>query len=211
MDATRIGFAVLPPCREIHGVSLGPHMEWKPKGRSIMSRLSWLQKFYWTHFGKPVEERALISQLIQHPIGSVLEIGVGDGQRMQRIAKLVQLTPGAESLRYIGTDEFESAPGGRHLSLKQAHQLATQLGFKASLIPGDACSAIPRVAHKMGACDMVIIDGGLDPSQPLSGPIGAWLNRLAHASSIVLASQDCGGTLSLVDLQQLDLPSRVAA
>ncbi len=117
-----------------------------------MSRPSWLQKIYWTRFAKPVEDRELFKQLLSHPLSSILEIGVADGARMRRIAKLAQRSAGCEVLRYIGTDEFESAKDGkRHLSLKQAHQLAGQLGFKASLIPGDIHSAIPRVAHKLGS------------------------------------------------------------
>lgn len=177
-----------------------------------MSRPSWLQKIYWTRFAKPVEDRELFKQLLSHPVSSILEVGVGDGTRMRRLAKLAQRAPGCEVLRYIGTDEFESAKDGQpHLSLKQAHQLATQLGFKASLIPGDVTSAIPRVAHKLGASDMIIIDGGLNPAQPLANTLGSWLNRLAHQDTIILACQERGGTLVLVDRCQLDLPQRIAA
>ncbi len=177
-----------------------------------MSRPSWLQKIYWARFAKPVEDRELFRQLLSHPVSSILEIGVGDGARMRRVAKLAQRAAGCETLRYIGTDEFESAKdGGRHLSLKQAHQLASQLGFKASLIPGDINSAIPRVAHKLGASDMIIVDGGLNPGQPLANALGSWLNRLAHRDSIILACQERGEALTLVDLRQLELPTRIAA
>jgi hypothetical protein len=177
-----------------------------------MSRLSWLQKTYWTRIAKPLEERELFRQLVNRPVDSILEVGVGDGRRMQRIAKLVQVSDAAQGLRYIGIDEFESArDANRHLSLKQAHQLAKQLGFKASLIPGETASAIPRVAHKMGASDLLIIDGGLDPSQPLDGFIGGWLNRLAHDQSVVLACSQPGGMLAVVDSSRLELPRRAAA
>jgi hypothetical protein len=183
-----------------------------PKGINAMSRPTWLQKIYWTRFAKPIEERELFKQLISRPISSILEIGVGDGQRMRRLANLVQPSAGCEQVRYIGTDEFESAQDSqRHLSLKQAHQLASQLGFKASLIPGDSHSAIPRVAHKLGASDLLIIEGGIDPAQPLASTLGTWLNRLAHSDSVVLACQEQGQPLQLVDLQQLDLPIRIAA
>ncbi len=177
-----------------------------------MNRLSWLQKVYWTRFGKPLQERCLFKQLVEHPISSVLEIGVGDGQRMRRIAKLVQLSSGCDTLRYIGIDEFESAGDGRrHLSLKQAHQLVSQQRFKASLIPGDHRAAIPRVAHKMGASDLIIIDGGLNPEEPHSGLIGTWLNRLAHDESTVLACEETGGEMVVVDTARLELPQRLAA
>ncbi len=183
-----------------------------PQGTKFMSRPNWLQKIYWTRFAKPIEDRELFKQLISRHISSVLEIGVGDGSRMQRIAQLTQLASGTETLRYIGTDEFESARDNRrHLTLKQAHQKATQLGFKASLIPGDVNSAIPRVAHKLGASDLVIVEGGLDPAQPMASPFGAWLNRLAHSDSVVLACAQPGTALQIVNLQNIELPSRIAA
>lgn len=178
-----------------------------------MSRLSWLQKIYWTRFSKPIEERELFKFLIQHPIHSVLEIGIGDGSRMHRIATLAQLATGAEQLRYIGIDEFEAAHDGRtHLRLKQAHQLATQLGFKASLVPGDQTAAIPRVAHKMAACDLIIVDGGLDPQAPSTGVIATWMNRLSHNSTTVIACGNAGEALRRVDLASIfTTTSRIAA
>lgn len=177
-----------------------------------MSRPSWLQKFYWTRFAKPVQERQLFTQLLSRSFDSVLEIGVGDGARMQRIAKLIQGSGKTETVRYIGTDEFESAQDdGRHLSLKQAHQLAHQLGFKAWLIPGDVKAALPRVAHKFGASDLVIVNGGLSPTAPHEGLVGAWLDRLAHSESILLAAASHGDVLQLVDIQYLELPQRLAA
>ena len=166
-----------------------------------MSRLSWLQKLYWTRFSKPCEERELFRHLLAHPTGSLLEIGIGCGARMQRIAKLVRLPEGVDQLRYIGIDEFESASdGGTHLRLKEAHQLATLLGFKASLIPGDHASAIPRVAHKMSACDVIVVNGGLDPNLPTAGLIGAWLNRLSHEQSVVFGCLHPGTKLQRIDL-----------
>ena len=177
-----------------------------------MSRLSWLQKLYWTRFSKPVEERELVKYLLAHPVRSLLEIGVGNGARMQRIAKLVQLPAGEEQLRYIGIDEFESASdGGQHLRLKEAHQLASVLGFKASLIPGNHASAVPRVAHKMGACDVIVIDGGLDPAAPMTGSIGPWLNHLMHDRSMVFACAQPGNALRRLDLEFISAPVRHAA
>src|SRR5690606_6986360 len=105
-----------------------------------------------------------------------------EGQRMQRIAQLMRLWGGEEGVRYVGTDEFESArDGARHLSLKQAHRMAAQLGLRAALIPGEIAAALPRVAHKLGACDLVVINEGLDPNQPTEGIVASWLNRLAHS------------------------------
>lgn len=176
-----------------------------------MSRQSWLHRVYWSHFAKPIEQRALFRFLVQSPISSVLEIGVGDGTRMRRMAKLVNLPSGTQQLRYIGVDEFESSQGRPFLSLKQAHRLASQLGFKASLIPGSAAQAVARVAHKFSPSDLILIDGGLDPKNPASGPLGGWINRLAHSQSTIIASEQAGGPLVVVDANLLDLPITKAA
>ncbi|MCC6507726.1 MAG: hypothetical protein IT423_01360 [Pirellulaceae bacterium] len=161
-----------------------------------MSRLNWFQRFYWQKLAKPVAERELFRALLSQPISSVLEIGVGSGERMKRIVQLAQLKPDVQQLRYVGVDGFESAKDGAvHLTLKQAHQQATSLGLRANLIPGDLQSAVPRVAHKIGASDLIIVDGQFDPSSPLSGVVGQWLFHIAHDQSLILASNHTGGPL----------------
>lgn len=161
-----------------------------------MSRLNWFQRFYWQKLAKPVSDRELFRALLSKPISSVLQISVGDGARMKRIVELAQLTPGTEQLRYVGVDGFESAQdGGVHLTLKQAHQQATALGVRANLIPGDLKSAMPRVAHKIGPSDLVVIDGDFDPQSPLAGPIGQWLFHITHADTMMLACSVKGGAL----------------
>jgi hypothetical protein len=177
-----------------------------------MSRLSWLQKIYWTRFAKPVEERSLVRFLIDNPVSSILEIGIGNGTRLQRIAKLVNPCVGCEQVRYIGIDEFEGSAASReHLTLKQAHQLASQLGFKASLIPGASAQGVARVAHKFGAADLIIIDGGIDLASPAVGAIGSWLNRLAHSKSTIFACGQPGQALIMVNRDLLELPIVKAA
>jgi len=177
-----------------------------------MSRLTWIQRVYWTRFSKPISDRELVRQLIDKPISSLLEIGVGLGERMHRIEQLVTLTAGTERMRYIGVDEFEASKDrSLHLTLKTAHQIASQVGFKASLIPGDIKSALPRVAHKFGASDLIVIDGGLDPDQPHASPITPWLNRIAHDNSIILACAQPGQTLTLVAREAASQAYRAAA
>lgn len=186
------------PFREKRDVLSGMR-QGSQRGEKIMSRLTWFQRVYWTRFSKPVADRELVRQLIDKPIATLLEIGVGRGERMQRIAQLVTLTEGTARLRYIGVDEFEAAQDpAAHLTLKAAHQVASHVGFKASLIPGDLKSALPRVAHKFGASDLIVIDGGLDPVQPHLSAITPWLNRIAHDNTIIVACAEPGQTLQRV-------------
>lgn len=176
-----------------------------------MSRLNWFQRFYWQKLAKPASEREMFRMLLAQPIASVLEIGVGNGQRMKRIVQLAQLKPNVTQLRYVGVDGFESAKdGGVHLTLKQAHQQATSLGLRANLIPGDLRSAMPRVAHKIGCSDLIIVDGEFDPMAPLTGPIGQWLFHITHADSVLLAAPARGQALVRVELPS-ETTLRIAA
>lgn len=165
---------------------------------------NWLQKQYWTRIAKPAEDRALFQHLVSETVGSILEVGIGLGQRMKQIAKLAELPSNVEQLKYIGTDEFEAAADAKkHLSLKQAHQIAGSLGFKATLIPGDIQSAIPRVAHKMGAVDLIIADGYVDPTNPLDSFLGQWLGHLAHEKTMIIVSASRGDVLQCIAASSL--------
>ncbi len=54
---------------------------------------------------------------------------------------------------------------------------------------------MPRVAHKIGPSDLVVIDGEFDPQSPLAGPIGQWLFHITHAQTVMLACKTKGGNL----------------
>lgn len=161
-----------------------------------MSLPGWWQRFYWTRLAKPVEDRALFGYLLERPYRSVLEVGMGDGQRLRRLARLIQIPPDVDRIRYIGTDEFESAEDRQgHMRLKDAHRLAGQLGFRVALVPGPMESTMMRVAHKFGPSDLVIINGGWDPEHPHDCIAGRWLPHIAHEGSVILASKQPGATL----------------
>ncbi len=168
-----------------------------------MVRLNWLQRFYWERIAKPASDRELYRHLIATPISSVMELGIGRGERMRRIARLVHFPEGCTQLRYIGLDRFESATDqSQHLTLKQAHQQAMQLGFKATLIPGEINSSIARAAQKVGSCDLIIADGAMDPHCIQASPIGQWIHHITHGSSAIFACSQPGTSLKRVVLTE---------
>ena len=174
------------------------------KGKN-MDRPNWLQKIYWSKFAKPVEERGLFSFLVNTPVQTVLEVGIGNGQRMKRIARLIQSQSG-EPIRYVGTDEFESGDSTRpHIPLKQAHQIAGRLGFKSSLIPGTDESALPRVAHKFGQSDLILVNTPIEAN----GPLSTWIEHLAHDRTTLFYPQPDGKLKAINPLK--DFQIRAAA
>ena len=166
-----------------------------------MARLSWVQRLYWRYFSKPVNERALFLHVIENPFASILEIGLGSGERIKQVLPLCTLPEGVTQIRYVGVDAFESAAADvPHMNLKAAHRMLAEFGVKAHLIPGDPTNALARVAHTVLPSDLIIIDGcwGVDSQQGRA--IADWLPRLCHSKSTIFAAPVQGGMLQKVAL-----------
>ena len=166
-----------------------------------MAQLSWVQRLYWRYFSKPVTDRSLFLHVIEHPIASILEIGIGSGERIKQVLPLCTIAEGATQIRYVGVDAFESAAADvPHMNLKAAHRMLAEFGVKAHLIPGDPTSALARVAHTVLPSDLIIIDGswGVDTAQAKA--IADWLPRLCHSNSTIFSTSSVGGKLEKVAL-----------
>lgn len=166
-----------------------------------MSRPSWFQRIYWTHIAKPAQDRALFAFLISNPVDSILELNIGTGDRTKRVARLAQ-SASEETIRFVGTDEFESSQERPHIPLKQAHQVIGRLPYRSSLIPGDIASALPRVAHKFGTFDLIILNDGIEGSIEAS-PLGTWLDRMAHEDTVLFYPKEPNGALQRIDCRCL--------
>jgi hypothetical protein len=172
----------------------------------IMARLSLVQRLYWRFLSKPINERALFLHVISNPLASVLEIGIGSGNRIKRVLPLCTVTEGMSQIRYVGVDAFESAaPGVPHMNLKAAHRMLAEFGVKAHLIPGDPTNALARVAHTVQPSDLIIIDGNWEADSQQGRAIADWLPRLCHSKSTIFATKTQGGLL-----QQVAIPPTAA-
>ena len=168
-----------------------------------MAQLSWVQRLYWRYFSKPVGDRSLFLHVIENPLASLLEIGIGNGDRIKQVLPLCTLKDGAGQIRYVGVDAFESAlPGVPHMNLKTAHRLLAEYGVKAHLIPGDPTTALARVAHTVLPSDLIIIDGVWGIGTPQSKAIQDWLPRLCHSKSSIFTALTPGGKLERVPLPE---------
>lgn len=153
-----------------------------------MASLNWFQRLSIRYFSKPLSDRRVLVHLLTNPVKSILEIGVGNGNRTRRLIALARSVSADAPLRYTGVDPFESANDGRaHLRLKDAHRMMAELKVKAHLIPGDALSALPRVAHSVPPSDLVIVDGGWNETSPVGIALSQWLPRLAAEHATVFA------------------------
>jgi hypothetical protein len=164
-----------------------------------MARSSWLQRLYWRYFAKPASCRELFLYTQEHPVGSILEIGIGSGERIRSLLPLCHTPNRVERLRYAGLDPFESRGEGR-LTLKGAHRLLQESGVKAHLVPGDLSSGLVRLAHTVLPSDLVIIDGYWGDGSEQAVILERWLPRLCHLGSGIFVSRDEGGKLVRIEV-----------
>jgi hypothetical protein len=138
-----------------------------------------LVRYYWLiYFSQPAADRKIYETLATKPIRSILEIGLGDRLRQQRLFDLCtdRLT-GEDRLRYYAVDMFDTRPQGvPKLTLKQAHASIKHERVQVQLIPGDPLSAITRVANSVKDLDCIIIAG--DQNQTLVDEAWRYLPRM---------------------------------
>lgn len=128
-----------------------------------MPSLSRVRLFYLLHLSQPAVDRPVYRTLKDRPVRSILEMGIGDGQRALRILELASQHCPASEIRYTGVDLFEANPSGEaHLSLKEAHRLLKATGAKIQLLPGDPFMALSRAANSLTGIDLVLISAGQD-------------------------------------------------
>lgn len=162
-----------------------------------MAQLSWFKRLYWKHLSKPVSERALFLHILDKPLSSILEIGMGSGERITRLLALNASVSEAKPIRYTGIDPFESnsdadRPGQGVLSLKGAHRLLSERGVKAHLVPGEPANAVARVAHSVLPSDLLIIDGYWESGDVHGQALAQWLPRLCHVNSAIFVAKNPG-------------------
>ena len=119
---------------------------------------SMLSRLYWGRLASPAGERVLYRAVMKTPPTRIVEIGLGDCRRADRIIRLSKEC-GASDIRYIGIDLFEARPDGvRGVGLKEAYKSLVALGADVKLIPGEAGMVLPRISNALQQNDLLLID-----------------------------------------------------
>lgn len=176
-----------------------------------MAQLSWLKRLYWKHLSKPVSERPLFLHVLDKPLTSVLEIGIGSGQRIARLLDLNASVWDSKQIRYTAIDPFESIndssrAAGPVLSLKAAHRLLSERGVKAHLVPGEPANAVARVAHSVLPSDLILINGYWESSDVHGQAIAQWLPRLCHVQSTIYVAKQPGDSFVKIPVPSNAMP-----
>ncbi|NNE00765.1 MAG: hypothetical protein HKN47_25900 [Pirellulaceae bacterium] len=112
---------------------------------------------------------------------SVLEIGVGDGERALAITKMLIASHPETAVRYCAIDMFEMADGP--ITLKEFNRQLRGQSVRPTLIPMDLTAGLSRVSSTIGFVDLVLI---AEPNEPIDlKSIRSALERVTTPKSTV--------------------------
>jgi hypothetical protein len=115
--------------------------------------------WYWAALSKPAPWRTLIRLVWRQRITRIVELGVGTGDRAERLIRVAQWRNPGVAISYAGIDLFElrQSADGPGMSLKLAHKRLTATGGKIRLIPGDPFTALARSANSLTGHELLLI------------------------------------------------------
>lgn len=160
-----------------------------------------LKYLYLAYFSQPAADRILYRAIRRNKVRRILEVGVGTGDRAQRMIALALRNKSAEPVEYTGIDLFESRREHDGISLKLAHRMLSQTAARVRLVPGDAFSALSRTANVLANnTDLIIVSADQDADSLAK----AWfyVPRMLHARSLVYREEVAGATAPDVIVQK---------
>ena len=145
----------------------------------------WLHYLWLAYLSKPQGERELFRSIKKNKIRSVVEFGVGDASRAERLIEFArQFVPNGE-LSYTGIDLFEGRQDlEQGVSLKEAHGRLKRLDAKIKLIPGEPFSALARFANSLAGTDLILISR--DHGAEAMDQAWMYLPRMLHENTLIL-------------------------
>lgn len=172
---------------------------------------SFWQAFWWSHFAQLAEDRICYQIIQKQKFTSILEIGIEDGIRSERMIQVALRAAGIRPVHYVGIDLFEgnTDPEVEPLTLKEAHTQLGALGARVKLIPGETFSALSRIANQLKDIELVII--GFDQDPDVVERCWAYLPRFLTENAVVLLQGDEAENFKFrqIDLETVkDLASR---
>jgi hypothetical protein len=145
-----------------------------------------LKYIHLAYFSQPKHDRLIYRVARRCRVRSIVEMGIGDGHRAERLLRLARSWADNKPVRYTAIDEFElrSKQAGPGVSLKAAYRKLKATGAKIQVVPGDPLAALARVANALTSTDLLLISADQD-DESLEA---AWfyVPRMLHARSQVL-------------------------
>lgn len=150
----------------------------------------------------PEAERPLHAVLTGRPVRRILEIGLGDGSRADRLTSVWTNNSSALALEYLVIDPFESADDSAGLLLRNFHRRMRSRAIQARLLPGQPLPVLRQEANRIGHVDLVILS---EEAMAEFDALGFWLARLVHPATAVMAERTQNGTTRFVEIPHQEL------
>lgn len=173
-----------------------------------MSTAGLLRSAYLLYFAQPAADRALYKALKGRKIRSVVQLGIGNGERTSRIIEVLSWEAGNLPLDYTGIDLFEQRPKAEQgLTLKSAFSQLKFDGVKVRLTPGDPYSALSRVANQIKDVDLLFI--AADQDRESLERAWFYVPRMVRAETLILAEEPAAKvghafrTITALEVQRL--------
>jgi hypothetical protein len=163
-----------------------------------MAAATFWQTMTWTRFARPACDQALYRRIQRCSPTKIVEFGIGDLARTQRVISLAQRfkpTEDEERIQYCGIDLFEMSDQESPLKLKQTHNTLARSGAKVRLVPGDLTSALARTANVLPETDLLIVSDS--QSREDLEKVFHFLPRMLHPESSIARYSVQGGKLRL--------------
>jgi len=127
-------------------------------GRASVSLFSRLVAAWTYCFSQPAAERSVDLAVKRRRPRRILEIGLDDGRRAQRVITLAKRYHADCELHYTGIDLFEDRDVAQlPLPLKHAYRQLRSTGARIRLVPGDTYAALARTANSLAQVELVLI------------------------------------------------------
>lgn len=172
-----------------------------------MKPISSFRFFRMTWLDKPACDRAIYKMIRQRQIRSIVEIGMGDGTRCEKMIAVAQKFSSDAKVRYTGVDFFDARESGTPLKLIDMHRRLNKITARTQLVPGEIQSALPRIANSHLRTDLIVVSAGVDAEAFES--VESFLPRMLHASSMVLIQRKEGAEFKA--LTRLEIEKRVSS
>ncbi|MDP7204292.1 MAG: hypothetical protein QGH11_01890 [Pirellulaceae bacterium] len=168
---------------------------------------------YHQHVRVPRAERPLYRAIYRRRPRQVVQVGLGDGDQVERMLRFAATCAGSEGLAFAGIDLFEARPTSQPgMTYQQAHRRFGTLVDQFSLVPGDPYTALSRAANRLLQTDLLVIRAGHDPASLQHGWL--YVPRMLHETSAVLIEEpgpdgSCYRTMDVAEIAHLAADVRV--
>lgn len=170
-----------------------------------MKPVSAFEYFRWTKLSKPVEDRLIFKTIRKFRFRSIIEVGLGDGTRAEKMIRVAKKFGASSGIRYTGIDWFEGRSADQpQLSLRQMHKRLSSSEAKTQLVPGDLGNSIVRIANSHVRTDLILVSAGYDEDS--LAECWFYIPRMLHAGSRFMIQRNAGeayATLTRLEIEKL--------